>query len=93
VDDCEQEIRPCKSLTGLMVSRVGIEPTTRRLRGSRELKSIAADPEKSRQIGAGRFHPRLLVVGSGRVVRNLLHILARAGRTGRTESSEAAEAA
>jgi len=64
------------SRSARMVSRGGIEPPTRRLRGSRESKLIKADPEQSQQIGVGRSCARLLVVNSSRVVRNPLHNVA-----------------
>jgi hypothetical protein len=61
-----------------VVSRLGIEPRTRRLRGSQASKPIAADPEKSRKIGVGCSSVRPLVVDSGRVVRNPWHKFAHA---------------
>jgi hypothetical protein len=69
---------------------VGIEPTTRRLRGSQESTPIAADSEKSEQIGAGCSYARLFRVDSGCVVRNPLHNVARAVDQGKADSCEAA---
>ena len=67
---------------GILVSRVGIEPTTRRLRGSRRSKPIAADPGKSLKTGVGCFSVWPITAESCRVARNPLHNVAHGSSSG-----------